>query len=42
MSNQIFENNDINGTGTTCEGPRPVDVPQNSSEGPVLILRTLE
>ena len=31
MPNQIFENNNMNGTGTTCEGPRPLDVPQNSS-----------
>ena len=23
MSNQIFENNGVNGTGTPCEGPSP-------------------
>ena len=38
MSNQIFENNDVNGAGTPCKGPLPCSCSSLHLRGSVKVL----
>ena len=38
MSNQIFENNDVNGAGTPCKGPLPCSCSSPHLRGSVKVL----